>query len=577
MRSWDAFTLVVVIFLLSLLNPAEALECPFKPKASKPLAPKQDPKCTKDTEAVRERQALMDTYCEHYQFKKNGTGAPGQCITVQDQFVPPSVEKCAGKFGGLDCMGPLGQLIGTWEGDLGKSFTWIPGYDPMSAREAESLPAGLGRVPQQPMADGDDIKTHSYKELLVFRPIFGDVKNRGLNDASPINAECRDDQSFHGLTYNLEIRQTSSSTSNGEFDGVLHEENGMLLYNTIPASGGGTGYTIVNLLSVPHGITVTAIGNDSTVTDGPNAGCELLSQQQALPMSVVPTPGNCLMDNTYDRSDADWGFFQNGTYQGGRDNTSMTDFLTNRTEEFSSIKDFFHIHLEDHDIAQTPFLEQQAKNKNYVYDLWLSTVANEDGTEDKVLQYSQSVQFEFMQRPDCLDCVGVTSKDNNGCIASCEGFESYILNATLNGNSVESVLSPNERSEFIPGRNFNEIDGFVHQQCYDCKPSFSPDLGKGADGTLPSCAEQPLMLWPHMQVNTLRKISDNYQTPADFKGPDELKKVLNEEEGDAPSPSTPSSTSPSAVSPSPSPSSASYTFVSSVFLTVMAMVLTYLV
>ena len=167
-------------------------------------------------------------------------------------------------------------------------------------------------MPQQPMSDANDIKSHSYKEVIVFRPIFGDVKNRGLSKADPINAECQMDQSLHGVTYNLEVRQTSRSDDNGEFDGVLHEENGMFLYNTITASGGGTGYTIIKLFSVPHGVTVTAIGNDSEVNSGPNAGCNLLSQQQALDLSVIPDPSTCLLDNTYNRSDADWGFFENG-------------------------------------------------------------------------------------------------------------------------------------------------------------------------------------------------------------------------------------------------------------------------
>ena len=97
-------------------------------------------------------------------------------------------------------------------------------------------------------------------------------------------------------------------------------------------------------------------------------------------------------------------------------------------------------------------------------------------------------------------------------------------------------------NEFVPGRNFNQIDGSMHQQCYDCKPSYSPDLGKGADGSYPSCAEQPLLLWPHMQVNTLRKVSDDYQAAADFKGPEELKNILKSQQASTTSPSSGAST-----------------------------------
>ena len=33
-----------------------------------------------------------------------------------------------------------------------------------------------------------------------------------------------------------------------------------------------------------------------------------------------------------------------------------------------------------------------------------------------------------------------------------------------------------------------------------------------------SCADQPLIIWPHNQVNTLRKVSDDTESPADFSG-----------------------------------------------------------
>lgn len=395
----------------------------------------------------------------------------------------------------------------------------MPEYDPTSPGEATRLPAGIGRVPQQPMTDAHSIKSQAYKEVIVFRPIFGDIRNRGVSNADQINGECRMDQSLHGVTYNLEVRQTSATDIDGEFDGVLHEENGMLLYNTIPASGGGEGYSVVKLFSVPHGLTVTAIGNHSEVYNGTDAGCQMLSQQQALDLKVTPDPAVCNEpDNSYSTKYDNWGNFENGTSQGGQYPYSrMTPFLTNRTEDLSQVKDFIHFRFEANEVAQTPFIAQQASVKNVVHNMWIANVVSANGKEEKVLQYSQECDLAFMQRLNCLDCKGVTKMSEDGCIQGCTNFENYILNATLNGNNVSDVLGPGEETDFVPGRNFNEIGGFLHMQCMSCTANNSENAGKGADGSFPSCAEQPVLLWPHMQVNTLRKVSDDYRSPADFE------------------------------------------------------------
>ena len=52
--------------------------------------------------------------------------------------------------------------------------------------------------------------------------------------------------------------------------------------------------------------------------------------------------------------------------------------------------------------------------------------------------------------------------------------------------------------EFM-GKTLNEIPAMQHGQCYECKKD-------------PACEEQRgngRMFWPHIQVNTLRKVDEN--------------------------------------------------------------------
>lgn len=247
MRYYPYYVLVAVMFPFKscdahpghqrrgLQDSSSSSSCPFAPKldipsADGPLQSNPGPRCTADMPAVAERQLLFDAYCEHYNFVDNGDAANGSpvCIEAQDQFVPDEVKGCTHAHE-TKCLGPLAQLVGRWEGDAGLSFNWVPVYDPMSQpRPARTLPAGGGRVPQQPMTDATAFLME-YKEVIVFAPIVGDVKNRGVSNADHINSECQMDQSLHGVTYTLQIQQTSPSNVNGNVGDVIHEENGMYM------------------------------------------------------------------------------------------------------------------------------------------------------------------------------------------------------------------------------------------------------------------------------------------------------------------------------------------------------------
>ena len=135
-----------------------------------------------------------------------------------------------------------------------------------------------------------------------------------------------------------------------------------------------------------------------------------------------------------------------------------------------------HIHLSQHETASTPFIQQQANVVGYAYDMWISSVENEDGEEETILQYGQSSGFEFMTRLECLECQGVTSTDANGCITSCAGMDDYIYKG-VNIQTGEPMTEQEWKKswgdeegqgEFV-GSNFNQMLGFLHGQCYSCR------------------------------------------------------------------------------------------------------------
>ena len=140
--------------------------------------------------------------------------------------------------------------------------------------------------------------------------------------------------------------------------------------------------------------------------------------------------------------------------------------------------------------------------------MWLSSVENEAGEKETVLQYGQQSWFEFMTRLECLECEGVISTNEMGCQTTCAGMDDLIYQ-NVNLQTGEPLTEEEYELAWLgeegreKGQTFNEIDGLQHGQCYSCATSTSAEKGL-AQGV--SCAEQPLILWPHNQVNTLRKV-----------------------------------------------------------------------
>lgn len=101
----------------------------------------------------------------------------------------------------------------------------------------------------------------------------------------------------------------------------------MYLYTSTPASGGGSGYSVTKLFSVPHGIAVTAIGNHSTYSEE-DAQCEMLNQQRAIDTMTVSTPdGTCKPDPFYIPTLPEF-------------HPTLNGFITDETEKLSGVNEF---------------------------------------------------------------------------------------------------------------------------------------------------------------------------------------------------------------------------------------------
>jgi len=109
-------------------------------------------------------------------------------------------------------MGPLVELVGTWEGSFGKSFTSVPRWagssgvnngqntaDPWSGWSGSSLRAGLAMIPGKPTARVHPMKQQTYRERIVFTPVRGVVRNRGYESGDHVNPGCEADQTLIGV------------------------------------------------------------------------------------------------------------------------------------------------------------------------------------------------------------------------------------------------------------------------------------------------------------------------------------------------------------------------------------------
>jgi hypothetical protein len=130
-----------------------------------------------------------------------------------------------------DPLGPLAQLVGTWEG-TGFNTIWRPHHP--SGRQDRFLELNLT------------------SETLVFEEIPGAIPNRGLDQK---------DIEMFGVHY-------LQSISDSSLDAGIHLEPG--IWATVPATTAPKEPpTVVRMASIPHGTSVLAQGRASTIAGPP--------------------------------------------------------------------------------------------------------------------------------------------------------------------------------------------------------------------------------------------------------------------------------------------------------------------
>lgn len=218
---------------------------------------------------IREIQADLDEMCELYGYT--------DCDLASTQLLDQSEASCIFKgydYDGPDApcnaFGPLEQLVGSWEGFSGQSYTQVP--------QGDFIPPGTGNfpnpteqiytsVPGKPSWDFHPI-SQTYYEQLVFEPIHGMVRNRGFEGADPINPKCQEDQFLSGLRYKLRVYQTNPSTIDANQFELLHEEVGMYMYKRVLGGGlpdeEGGNFSVSRMSTIPHGVVVIADGDYQT-------------------------------------------------------------------------------------------------------------------------------------------------------------------------------------------------------------------------------------------------------------------------------------------------------------------------
>lgn len=161
--------------------------------------------------------------------------------------VPPAEPRT---LEGESTLGPLAGLVGHWEG-AGFNVIWRPDHVPGNPGQDRFLELNLT------------------SERLTFRPIPGEIPNRGL---------LQDDINMFGLTYQQQI-------SDSNLGGGLHIEPG--IWALVPETEDpAQPQTVVRMASIPHGTTIVAQGLPRTVNGGP------LIQDVSIKPFPIGAPGN---------------------------------------------------------------------------------------------------------------------------------------------------------------------------------------------------------------------------------------------------------------------------------------------
>jgi hypothetical protein len=171
-------------------------------------------------------------------------------IPLAGEYPPPTPAPTPAPPDPLANLGPLEQLVGTWEG-TGLNCIWRPHF---------------------PAAEHDRfLEINLTSETLAFSPIKGEIPNRGLLQADIV---------MFGLTYLQQISETATG------DG-LHIEPGV--WATVPrTTEPGEPPTVVRMGSIPHGTVILAQGEAKVIPQAPP-----IADNNIIPFALdAPRPTN---------------------------------------------------------------------------------------------------------------------------------------------------------------------------------------------------------------------------------------------------------------------------------------------
>jgi len=284
------------------------------------------------------------------------------------------------------CLGPLAQLVGTWQG-FGHATIWEP---------VAPFPSMQLQGPRFTVAP-------RYYETLTFKPIIGTAVNKGYSGNKHMNAKCRVEQALQGLTYTQEVHISWG----GELHKLLHAETGALMYNAVP--GGDSNWTVSRMGALARGITFNAHGNHQEY-QGDDVKSRLIRELSALDLRTTPTD-KCI--DYLSKVEAEYDSNMTSS-------VDMHSYLIDHSyaiepiEQSSTVERVTKIDFPQATILNSPFLDKAAKTTNFKSTFFIESVRLENGDLEQRLQYAQSCQLEFSQRLDCISCPGL-SRDANGC------------------------------------------------------------------------------------------------------------------------------------------------------------------
>jgi len=276
-------------------------------------------------------------------------------------------------------LGPLTQLQGTWTGkpDNGWNVISVPGPNQVPA------PAPTPGAPAIPVpevqTDGFILEVIPYEETLTFSPVVL-ATNRG-----PFINGVEQNQELAGLMYEQIITSTCTTDfcHKRGFDSgnIIHAETGFLLY----IRNLNSNFDIVRLSNIPHGNSLLALGESSTVMPPDN---KFFGEASTIPTGLNGQP---LLD--YGITQFDTPQFSDFDQKDPNTFLSATlgaDQLTALTTLTFSTKN------QDGGVLSIPFIQQNIKTTDVEATFWIETIANGvAGTETLQLQYSQTINLVF--------------------------------------------------------------------------------------------------------------------------------------------------------------------------------------